>query len=81
MNRLVRIRIENETTNSDLFSIARPFEITNSTTVLELKNQIRDYFDLPNQIVSESLFNNRREFRNTENFLLGQELYYLLIIK
>jgi hypothetical protein len=81
MKRLVKIRVEKENTDDDILSVTLPFEMTMSTTVLELKNQIRNNINLPNQIVTESIFNNVRELKNKDILLTSQNLHYLLIVK
>ena len=81
MKRLVKIRVEKENTDDDILSVTLPFEMSMSTTVLELKNNIRSSIGLQNLMVTDSIFNNVRELNNKDILLTSQNLHYLLIVK
>jgi hypothetical protein len=81
MEKPVRITINKETPKSELTSYLSPFDVTETTTVLELKTIIKDSFKFPYELVKETLWGNSTELKDEDALPKTGRLEYVLLIK
>ena len=75
MKKSVKITIDKKT------SYLSPFDITETTTVLELKTIIKDSFKFPYEIVNETLWGSSTELKDEDVLPKTGRLEYVLSIK
>jgi hypothetical protein len=81
MKRPVRITINKKTSKSELTSYLSPFDVTETTTVLELKTIIKDSFKFPYELVKETLWGNSTELKDEDILPKTGRFDYVLLIK
>jgi hypothetical protein len=81
MKKPVRVTIDKETTKSELTSYISPFEVTETTTVLELKTIIKESIKFPYELVKETLWISSSELKDDEALPKNGRFEYDLLIK
>jgi hypothetical protein len=81
MKKPVRITINKETPKGELTSYLSPFEVTETTTVLELKIIIKDSIKFPYELVKETLWGDSTELKDEDVLPKKGRLDYVLLIK
>jgi hypothetical protein len=81
MKKPVRITINKETPKSELTSYLSPFEVTETTTVLELKTIIKETLTFSFEIVKETLWGDSTELKDEGVLPKKGRLEYDLLIK
>ena len=81
MKKPVKVTIDNETTKSELTSYISPFEVTETTTVLELKTIIKESIKFPYELVKETLWISSSELKDDEVLPKNGRFEYDLLVK
>lgn len=81
MKKSVRITINKETPKGELTSNLSQFDVTETTTVLELKTIIKDSIKFPYELVKETLWVSSSELKDEEVLPKNGRLDYVLLIK
>jgi hypothetical protein len=81
MKKPVRITINKETPKGELTSYLSPFDVTETTTVLELKTIIKDSIKFPYELVKETLWGDSTELKDEDVLPKKGRLDYVLLIK
>jgi hypothetical protein len=80
MKKIVKIIIALETPKKILSEYQTQFDTTDTTTVLELKTNIKSSILLPLDSVEETLFNGGKELNNSDLLPKSLDLKYLLVV-
>jgi len=81
MKKPVRITINKETPKSELTSYLSPFDVTENTTVLEIKTIIKDSIKFQYELVKETLWGDSTELKDVDILPKKGRLDYILLIK
>ena len=81
MKKPVRITINKETPKGELTSYLSPFDVTETTTVLELKTIIKDSIKFQYELVKETLWGDSTELKDEDVLPKKGRLDYVLLIK
>ena len=81
MKKPVKVTIDKETTKSELTSYISPFEVTETTTVLELKTIIKESIKFPYELVKETLWISSSELKDDEVLPKNGRFEYDLLVK
>lgn len=81
MKKPVRITINKKTSKSELTSYLSSFDVTETTTVLELKTLIKESIKFPYELVNETLWGSSTELKDEDVLPKTGRLEYVLLIK
>ena len=81
MKKSVRITIDKESPKGELTSYLTQFDVTETTTVLELKTTIKDSIKFPYELVKETLWGSSSELKDVDLIPKNGRLEYDLLIK
>lgn len=81
MKKSVRITIDKESPKGELTSYLTQFDVTETTTVLELKTTIKDSIKFPYELVKETLWGSSTELKDVDLIPKNGRLEYDLLIK
>jgi hypothetical protein len=81
MKKPIKITINKDTTKSELTSHLSPFEVTETTTVLELKTIIKESLNFPYELVKETLWVSSSELKDDEVLPKNGRFEYVLLVK
>jgi len=81
MKKPVKVTIDKETPKGELTSYISPFEVTETTTVLELKTIIKESIKFPYELVKETLWISSSELKDDEVLPKNGRFEYDLLVK
>jgi hypothetical protein len=81
MKKPVRITIDKENTKTEMTSYLTSFDVTESTTVLELKTIIKESIKFPYEVVKETLWGSSTELKDVDVLPKNGKLEYDLLVK
>jgi hypothetical protein len=81
MKKPVRITIDKESPKGEITSYLTQFDVTETTTILELKTIIKDSIRFPYELVKETLWVSSSELKDEVLIPKNGRLEYNLLIK
>lgn len=81
MRQSVKIRINKEIPSITIKEYASGFDVVETTTILELKNDIKSTISFPFEVVKEIFYNGDKELKDNDVIPLKNGLSYFITIK
>ena len=81
MRQSVKIRINKETPSITIKEYSGGFDVVETTTVLELKNDIKSTISFPFEMVKEIFYNGDKELKDNDVIPSKNGLSYFITIK